>query len=422
MRRLNTTFRLPVAIVIAIAMVAAGCSSGTANTTTRVVEAVTTTTASTVTTATPATTTTVDQTTTAPAGDAADWEWLNDVSDVAVASDGLVYVVAPIGVASLDASGAWTLIDVNDLPEGSGLEDGWPGRLISLLAVGPDGDLWVAGHATSEAEDEQFGGVADWGGNRFLTWVARHECDPAPCSWTVFTTNDTPYLDGDIGDLAVGSDGTVFASIGDNQLLVFDGTAWESHTLSDLPTGWNGAVSPWSSSLAIGTDGMLWAGTNGGRGLYAFDGTSWTSYTIADGLPDNQTFMVTAASNGTIWVATDALYNSPSTASPEAAAGVASFDGTSWTSYTIADGLLSNDTVVVAGPDGSVWAVHYEIPPYGYARFNGTEWTSYPVDEPVGGFRTDADANGTLWTIANGEVISFDGTTKTIYSTPFTHP
>jgi hypothetical protein len=154
----------------------------------------------------------------------------------------------------------------------------------------------------------------------------------------------------------------------------------------------------------------------------SFDGTEIVRYTTEDGMPSGNAFQVAVSVDGSIWVATDTLYNDPSTALPDQAAGVARYDGTTWTTYTMDDGLLSNDAFVATGPDGTVWAIHSEIPPFGYARFNGTGWTAYPTDRLVGGFRAAVDANGTLWTAANGELVSFDGTKKTTYPSPFTRP
>ena len=57
------------------------------------------------------------------------------------------------------------------------------------------------------------------------------------------------------------ADGAVYASLGENQLIVFDESGWKAYTVPDLPTGWDGSISPWSASLAVGTDGLLWAGT-----------------------------------------------------------------------------------------------------------------------------------------------------------------
>ncbi len=361
-----------------------------------------------------------------------DTEWMRAFNDVAVTADGQVYASAAVGIAALDELGEWTIVDLDGLPEGAGADEFLPGRLINNVTTGPDGQLWATGWAHSTIDDEAFGGMADgWTLSRDLSWIARHDCVADVCSWEVFTSDDTPELlitDGrsgwpaDIGDVAIGADGTVYASVGENQLVVYDRSGWDAHAVPDLPTGWNGSVTPWSSSLAVGTDGLVWAGTNSGdtgRGLFMFDGAEFTHLTSADGLPDDNAFQVAVASDGTIWVATDALYTDPATASPDEAAGVASYDGTTWTTYTLADGLLSNDGIVAAGPDGTVWVVHGEVGQSGYARFDGTGWTAYPTDLPVGGFRAVVDSEGTLWSTAEDGLVRFDGTTKTVYESPF---
>ena len=382
--------------------------------------------------------------------------------DVAVAPDGLVYAAAPAGIASMDVTGEWTLIDIAGLPQGRPLDNGWPAPRIGNVAIGPDGALWAGGTSWSTVDDEEFGGVIaePLGGfapaARFKTWAARYDCGRDPCSWTVFTTDVAPGTNFDIGDMAVSPDGTVYLTTGDNLLLVLDGTGWESHTVPGLPTGFSSGVSPWSSSLAIDADGVVWAGTNAnddpgwgipssdfreGRGLFAFDGTGFTRYTTEDGLPDDRAFQVTVAPDGMIWVATDGpdrvepfvtldgsrLLGQPNPANtpPEAAAGIARFDGTTWTPYTVADGLLSNNAVLAASPDGTMWALHYSTTPYGYSHFDGTAWTAYPTELPAGAFRTfraEVAPDGTLWTISDQGVVSFDGTTPTIHTPPFPQP
>ncbi len=361
-----------------------------------------------------------------------DMEWTRWLNDVAVTPDGVVYASAYVGIAALDELGEWTIVDLDGLPEGKGADEFLPGRLINNVATGPDGQLWATGWAYSTLDDEAFGGtIGGWTEARDLSWIARHDCLVDGCSWEVFTSDDTPGLlttfgesewPADFGDVAIGADGTVYASMGEHQLVVYDGSGWAAHTVPDLPTAWNGSVSPWSSSLAVGADGLLWAGTNAGdagQGLFTFDGAEFTHLTTADGLPDDNVFRVAAGSDGTIWVATDVLYANPATASPDEAAGVASFDGTSWTTHTLADGLLSNDGMVAAGPDGTVWVVHNEVGQRGYARFDGAGWTAYPTDPPVGGFRAAVDTEGTLWSAAEDGLVRFDGTTKTVYESPF---
>jgi hypothetical protein len=357
--------------------------------------------------------------------------WFSDPQDIAVLADGGLVVASWVEIAYLDGTGNWDLLTgTHGLPKGTGL-DGWPGRTITHIATGGDrglsnGELWAAGYATSPGDDPELGGTIDsWSGGRFLSWIARYECSGSRhCRWNASTGNEIPGMIGDFGDVVVGDDGQVYASAGDNVLLVFDGYSWTSHIVPGLSTGWNGSVSPWSSSLAIGADGVLWAATNAphpiGRGLYSFDGMSFTQHTTADGLPSDLTFQVAAAPDGTIWVATDAFYSDPAMAAPDKAAGIARFDGSVWTTYTMTDGLLSNDAALAVSSDGTVWVVHYEIPPYGYSRFGGAFWFAFPTDSSPGGFKATADPDGSLWSVDDeGRIINFDGIRETILPWPF---
>ncbi len=348
-------------------------------------------------------------------------DWMGAIGDVAVAPDGTVYGSAPLGIASLDTTGDWTLLNIDALPEGQGLEGAWPGRTIDHVAVGADGTLWVAGVATSTVEDEEFGGQIDgWSGvARHLGFVARRDCTGGQCSWIVFTSDETPGLAWSVGDLVVAPDGSVYAA-GSSEpvLLVFDGAQWRSHSVP----GFTNNVSPWSGSLAVAADGTVWAGTNDpglGRGLYAFDGESFIHYTSQDGLPSDNVFQVSAGSDGLLWVATDALYGDPDTAAPDAAGGIASFDGVAWTTYTMADGLLTNDAIVAAGDDGTVWAIHSEIRPHGVSHFDGGSWTAQETETRFGGFRSAVAPDGSLWTTSQGALIHYDGETATVYPSPF---
>ena len=47
-------------------------------------------------------------------------------------------------------------------------------------------------------------------------------------------------------------------------------------------------------------------------------------------------------------------------------AEIVRFDGSNWTTYTVADGLLSNDGLVATGPDGTVWVAHSDSGARGY--------------------------------------------------------
>jgi hypothetical protein len=348
---------------------------------------------------------------------------------LAVSPDGDLYIASEVGVARRDGEGHWEMIDVDALPVGHRV-DSMPGRYIDLLAVAPDGTLWAAGTAHSDVDDDEFGGFVDRIFNsRILSWIAAYDCASVRCSWEVVTSNDEPVLVGGtgaqnwpltLGDLEIADDGSVYAPVDGPALLRFDGDEWTTHPVQ----GFDQSAWPWSRSIAITSDGTVWAGTDPeqGLGVISFDGTNFTRHTVDNGLPARNVFQVAAAGDGTLWAATDMLYDNPDTARPDAAEGVLHFDGTTWRAFTMDDGLLSNDAVVVTGGD-SVWALHYEIPPYGYSSYENGTWTPHRTDEMMSfNFSAVMASDGTLWAIdySDGSLTSFDGTTTTTHSTPFT--
>jgi len=307
-------------------------------------------------------------------------DWLDGIHrTVAVSGQGPVFVSSAREIAAFDEADGWALVDLEGLPEGAGVANlgygnAWPGRLILNVAASEEGELWVAGHAFSPIEDVEFGGsVSEWGEpHRWFTWLARGDCERDRCAWRTFTPDDIPALSpgGGIGALAVTADGTLYAAMGDNQLLVVNDIGGTSLTVPYVPVPWDHSVSPWARTFAIGPDGVLWAGTNGGHGLVTFDGTTFGHVTTDDGLPSDKTSRVAAAIDGTIWVVTD-----------DTLAGTkvfASFDGTDWT---------YDD-----------WSVH--------------------TGDLFLGPQTAVDANGVQWTVRSDELTSFDGTTRRVYSIP----
>ena len=99
------------------------------------------------------------------------------------------------------------------------------------------------------------------------------------------------------------------------------------------------------------------------------------------------------------------------------AAGVASFDGQTWTTYTTADGLASNDGEIVVASDGTVWVVHGDA---GLSRLDGDTWTDLAVLDVASSRRSGAvgGSDGTLWLGTDNGIVHFDGTDTTRYTVP----
>ena len=81
-------------------------------------------------------------------------------------------------------------------------------------------------------------------------------------------------------------------------------------------------------ALLVDSQGLVWCGTWGG-GLAMFDGTKWTNYTVRDGLPANHVFSLYEDHKGQIWIGTSK--------------GLARKDGDTFTIYTTSDGLFANN-------------------------------------------------------------------------------
>ncbi len=338
----------------------------------------------------PAPATTVAMTTTpattVPGGSAVVSERVNQVRSLAVAADGSLWTATAGGLVRWDLSTQTPTVYTTD--------DGLPVGGFSFVEAGPDGTVWTGGPE----------------------WMARFDG-----VWTVFPVpHEDPMM-----PVAVGPDGSVWSVVGPRELGRFDGSEWQ---VFESPFGEPETF--WASSLAVAPDGTVWAGLDGefhenpelstvSGGVTSFDGTDWTRYTTADGLPDRVGNFVTVAPDGTVWVGSTGFswVDGADSDGSTPGGGAVRFDGTTWTGYTTADGLPSNDVEIAVGADGSVWAV--SILGDGVARFDGAGWTLFP---DVGGVGGSVDATGTLWrsaTDAGGGIVGFDGIETIRLAVPF---
>ena len=292
----------------------------------------------------------------------------DQIFDVALAPDGKLWAATAGGVVEWDLATA--------SPTVFSEVDGLGGRSVYGVAVAADGTVWAAGDS----------------------WLAYYDG-----TWTV--VGDQVLTD-PVRDLAVGPDGTVWVVDGDDALIRFDAGRATSF-------GVPGAA----ISISVDPAGTIWMSTMQ-SGVLAFDG-EWHYFSVDHGLPSDVVGNVAVAPDGSVWVGGDGLYGDPGGDIP--AAGIAHFDGSTWTSFTTADGLLSNDGGVAVGPDGDVWVIHTSLPdevadalgaslPSGLSRYDGTRWETYP-NIPTGYGRGAAvSADGTLWMPWSQGIVGFDGT------------
>jgi sugar lactone lactonase YvrE len=301
---------------------------------------------------------------------------LNDVNDLALAPDGHLWAGTGAGVVRWDVATGDFVVFTED--------DGVPGRSVERLEIAPDGTVWI----TTDS------GIGRYDG-----------------SWQAFTNENTPELDGQIGALVVDHEGVVWVDVASEPIVRFDGS-WVA--VDPPPEGGWPAVMP--DGLAVGADGTLWVGTHF-DGIFAFDGSTWRHFNEFDGAP-SRAERVIAALDGSVWTSANGYYADGDLSEYVPGTGVARYDGNSWTTYTVDDGLLSNEGSIVVDADGIVSVIHAELGPdhepvpIGISRFDGATWTAFSdVGDSRSGPSTGSVSgpDGTLWMPTESGIVGFDG-------------
>jgi len=92
--------------------------------------------------------------------------------------------------------------------------------------------------------------------------------------------------------------GTIWILTVNSGLVRFDGSTFRTFTTQDGRPGMS------LTSIYAANDGSLWVGTHNGVGR--FDGSSWSSLTVADGLPSNEVMNngIVEDRTGALWIST----------------------------------------------------------------------------------------------------------------------
>jgi hypothetical protein len=294
--------------------------------------------------------------------------FINEVSDLAMAPDGTVWVATRGGVVRW-SSGASDAVAYGE-------EDGLPAAEVGQIVVATDGTVWAAGDG----------------------WVAYYDETWQP-------------MEIRIDEMAADTMGGVWA-VGGDVLFHLDRNSTEQISIPEQLRDWNNY-----DAVTVDETGRVWmVSGDGDHGVVVYDGSGWQEFTTADGLPSHILSSIAIAPNGTVWISTEALDHGvpdPGEDPNVPAAGVASFDGLTWTTYTTADGLASNEGEIVVASDGTVWVVHGDT----ISRLDGDTWTVHGVSSSrrwgaVGGL------DGTLWLGTDNGIVHFDGSDTTRYAVP----
>lgn len=132
-------------------------------------------------------------------------------------------------------------------------------------------------------------------------------------------------------------------------VLSFDG-AWTHHLSPAAPGSAYG--------IAATADGRVWVG--GRDGLFAYDGTAWERVAVPEALSASTIDVVHSRGDETLWVGSRAV-------------GLFRYTHGDWTQFGLTEGLPANSIVDVLSDEDGTWA----LTGAGLARFDGASWSSH---------------------------------------------
>ncbi len=156
--------------------------------------------------------------------------------------------------------------------------------------------------------------------------------------------------------------------------------------------------------VSIDANDNLWFGTQ--NGVSRFDGSNWESHTIStdSGMVSNTISAIHAASNGEIWIGTDF--------------GTCVYNGSFWTNYNTSNGMGDNRiNFITESDDGRIWFGDYD----GITIIDGASFSIFNTSDglPFGGVEhITFDNNGDAWLSSGlGGIIKYDGNSFTKFNT-----
>lgn len=203
------------------------------------------------------------------------------------------------------------------------------------------------------------------------------------------------------GEILGGTSGRVFRREGDRVVPL------------DLPIDANAieryAIIRGRARLALeDRDGHLWFATDG-AGALRYDGETFTRFTKADGLCSDQVNDILQDARGDIWFLCMQAYQPQMTGD----GGLCRFDGEAFTRFADVPGLAGGDLYSIANDGaGNVWI---GATGHGVYRFDGEAFTLFrETDRPglierYGVQDILEDRNGTVWLGMSGGLFRIDG-------------
>jgi uncharacterized repeat protein (TIGR01451 family) len=324
----------------------------------------------------------------------------NSVHSVAIDVQGNKWFGTYGGVSKFDGT-TWTTYTI-----ANGLAD----NDVSKIVIDTQGNKWMGTY---------YQGVSKFDGSAWITYkingllsnyVSSLAIDAHGNKW--FGTENgiskfngsiwTNFLDKSNGGITTDGNDNIWVK-GYKCLYKYDGNNWYTYkTIFDNDTIYG------TSQIAVDLKGDKWIWFNGEKsGLARFDGVSWTTFPVPDGLVIYKFYIreIVVDLSGDKWMITDSRE-------------LFKFGDSGWKKYTRADGLPS-DTVTSIAVDnqGNKWIGTNR----GVYKFDGSTWTSYTS---TSGSREDyidaiaIDADGNKWLSTYGGILKFDGVNWATYPLP----
>jgi ligand-binding sensor domain-containing protein/signal transduction histidine kinase len=292
--------------------------------------------------------------------------------------------------------------------------DGLPENNVQCIMQDRTGNLWFGTHAA---------GVSRFDGHVFTNY-STHDGLPGNNIWCIFPDKR----------------GNIWISTDNEGLSLFSGNHFTSYTVSD------GLADNRLRGITADRAGNLWFGTFD-NGVSEYNGPAFTNYTTAQGLANNEIYGILQDVHGHIWFATQnggssfdrksftnfsTLAGMPETRLSSISQdsrgniwfgtfdhGAIKYDGTSFTNYTIEQGLLTNrvDCIQEDGTTGDMW---FGALRSGVSKYDGKSFTSYTAAQGLANddiYCMTQDKSGGIWLGSLGGGVSrYDGVGFTNYT------
>lgn len=268
----------------------------------------------------------------------------NRLGAVVAAADGVVWLGGD-GALYRVAGDNWTVYNTEEVNDA-----GFPVRLITGLALTEDGALWL--------------GDIDGAICRF---------DPATRTCTVAFRAAPGMAAAPLTSLALDGDGRVYFTTAGDGLSIYDGGGWERRALPVAGIRGNAV-----RAATVAPNGALWLVTE--AGVQRFVAPERVPALLPESpIPPAMIRAIHVADNGNLWIG---------------GAGAARWDGKSWTTYTLTDGLAGAVVQAIATDSrGRIWlGAEAGVSIWnGESFFNLTRATGLP-DADIRALLADGDA------------------------------